>query len=288
MKKILFEGMYGLGDNIYQRPFLRYYPNSFIRTPWPELYSDLDIHCVRSETNLRTQRKNEDRTDCEYCVPPNGIPRARIFYGPHELGKGGIIDAFRDQFDVTGPLVFDLPHFEDFHCKIPFNSKIAVLRPGTIRREWASASRNPEPEYLCIAANILRDLGFYVISIADTEPGIEWIVEPAPVADLTLHYGELSITQLCTLFEYADCVVSPVGFSVPMAIAYDTPLFVIAGGRGGHNAPEIVTDPAMVLDNTSWAIPDNYCRCTSSSHNCDKTISDFEELFKEWLGEKVL
>jgi hypothetical protein len=73
-----------------------------------------------------------------------------------------------------------------------------------------------------------------------------------------------------------------------MAVAYKTPLFVIAGGRGGHNAPEIVTDQAMPLDKTRWAIPVNYCRCTDANHNCDKTITGFEEKLYGWLNEVVL
>lgn len=288
MKPILFEGMYGLGDNIYQRPFLRYYPGAFIRTPWPELYSDLDVRCVRSDTTLRTQQKNETRTEYEFFEPPKDARRVRIFYGPQELANGGIIEAFRGQFDVTGPLTFDLPGFNDLHRRIPTDCRIAVIRPATVRTEWASASRNPDPQYLNVAAKILKLRGFFVVSVADTEPGVEWIVGQAPAADLMLHKGELSLTQLCTLYERAACVVSPVGFSIPMAIAYNTPLFVVAGGRGGHNAPEVVTDPEMPLDKTRWAIPVNYCRCIDANHNCDKTIANFEEKFNGWLHETVL
>lgn len=86
---------------------------------------------------------------------------------------------------------------------------------GTVRTEWASGSRNPDPHYLNVAARMLRQLGFFVVSVADTEPCVEWIVGPAPAADLTLHKGDLSLTQLCTLYEHAACVVSPVGFSIP-------------------------------------------------------------------------
>lgn len=288
MTPVFFEGMFGLGDNIYQRPFLRHFPGAFIRTPWPELYSDLDVHCVRSDTVLRTQRKNEIRTDYDFAAQLKNAKTTRICYGPQELANGGIIDAFRKQFGVSGPLVFDLPSFNDLHRRIPTDCRIAVIRPATIRTEWASASRNPDPHYLNVAARMLRRMGFFVVSVADTEPGVEWIVGPAPAADLTLHKGELSLTQLCTLYERAACVVSPVGFSIPMAIAYNTPLFVVAGGRGGHNAPEVVTDPAMPLEKTRWAIPANYCRCTDANHNCDKTIADFEDKFYGWLHEVVL
>ncbi|WP_455872268.1 hypothetical protein [Serratia proteamaculans] len=287
MNSIFFEGMYGLGDNIYQRPFLRFFPGAYVRTPWPELYSDINVRCVRSDTVLRTQHKNELRTNYPFFTPPEHSSRRRISYGATVQINGGIIDSFRKQFGVSGPLVFDLPRFNDLHPEIPVDRRLAVIRPATVRTEWASSSRNPDPHYLNIAACMLQERGFFVISVADTEPGTEWIIGAAPVADLTLHHGELSLLQLCTLYERAACVVSPVGFSLPMAIAYSTPLFVVAGGRGGHNAPEVVTDPAMPLEKTRWAVPVNYCRCTSANHNCDKKIVGFEEKITRWLNEIV-
>lgn len=287
MTTYYFEGMYGLGDSIYQRPFLRHFPGAYIRTCWPELYRGLDVKCVRSGTHLRTQEKNELRSRCTfYPVPGDGI-RRRIGYGPAELVNGGIIQAFRGQFGVDGPLLFDLPQFNDLLPSIPADGPVAVIRPATVRTEWASASRNPDPEYLVRASRLLRR-HFYVVSVADIVPGVEWIVGDEPEADLYLHHGEMTLAQLCSLYEHAACVVSPVGFSVPMAVAYKTPLFVVAGGRGGHNAPDIVTDPAMDLSRTRWAIPDNYCMCTRADHDCARHISNFDEKLNEWLHEIVL
>lgn len=287
MTPVIFDGMAGLGDNIYQRPFLRHYPGAYLRTPWPEIYKGLDVKCIRTGTQLRTQRKNEIHTDYQFFDEPANARRVRIGYGQKDMAAGGIVDAFRRQFGVSGSLQFDLPSFSDFHKKIPFSRRLAVIRPATVRSEWASASRNPDPVYLNAAAAALKKSGFYVISIADLEKGAEWMVGEAPQADLVLHGGELSLAQLCTLYENAACVVSPVGFSLPMAIAYRTPLFVIAGGRGGHNAPEIVTDPAMPLDNVRWAIPKNYCRCIDASHACDKAIDSFDKKINGWLNEIV-
>ncbi len=285
---LYFEGMYGLGDNIYQRPFLHHFPGAYLCTPWPELYQGLNVHCVRSETTLRTQQKNERRSDYRYHSVPVRALRKRIFYGPIELACGGIVQTFRDQFGVTEPLVFDLPSFNHMSPLIPQGERIAIIRPATIRTEWASASRNPDPAYLCSAARLLRQAGFFVISVADTEPGKEWIVGPEPEADLRLHQGELNITELCSLYEQAAAVVAPVGFSIPMAIAYQTPLFIVAGGRGGHNAPNVVTDPEMNLSKVRWAIPDNYCLCTDADHHCDKRIGNFKQQFNGWLHDIVL
>ncbi|WP_223820765.1 MULTISPECIES: hypothetical protein [unclassified Pantoea] len=274
MTQYYFQGMYGLGDSIYQRPFLRHFPGAYVRTCWPELYRGLDIKCVRSGTHLRTQAKNELRTRYAYHPAPRGGVIKRIGYGPDDLASGGIIPAFRRQFGVSGPLLFDLPQFNDLHPRVPVDKPVAIIRPATLRTEWASASRNPDPDYL--------------VRAADTVPGVEWVVGEEPEADLKLHHGEMTLTQLCSLYAHAACVVSPVGFSVPMAIAYNTPLFVVAGGRGGHNAPEIITDPAMDLSRVRWALPDNYCRCTRADHDCDRRISNFDTLFSEWLHEIVL
>ncbi|MBI0275673.1 hypothetical protein I6H07_07460 [Hafnia alvei] len=279
--------MHGLGDNIYQRAFMRFYPGNYIRTPWPELYQGLNVRCVRSCTELRTQQKHELSSFDQYHHLKGGVMRRRIAYGAHDLKQGGVIETMRRQFGVNAALTFDLPSFNDPHPLIP-PDRVAVIRPATVRTEWASASRNPDPGYLYAAADWLRKHGFFVVSVADLEPDKEWIVGDTPPADLRLHAGELTLTQLCTLYERADCVVSPVGFSVPMAIAYNTPLLVVAGGRGGHNAPEVVTAPEMNLTKTRWAIPDNYCRCTQADHGCNKTISDFEEKFNWWLNEIVL
>lgn len=288
MRPRLFEGMYGLGDNIYQRAFLRYYPGAYLRTPWPELYSDLDIRCIRSETTLRTQHKNEMLTDYPFYPVPRDARRIRVHYGPRDLRRGGIVDAFRHQFSVSGPLRFDLPHFDACHSAIPTGRRIAIIRPATLRTEWASGSRNPEPQYLRQAAQILRRAGYFVVSVADTEPGVEWISGAAPAADLRLHHGELNIRQLCALYEQAACVVSPVGFSLPMAVGYNIPLFVVAGGCGGHNAPDIVTSPEMSTEKIRWAMPEHYCRCTDAGHDCDKTILNFESKMQAWLTDIVL
>jgi hypothetical protein len=285
---LYFEGMYGLGDNIYQRAFLHHFPGAYLRTPWPELYQGINVRCVRSDTVLRTQAKNERRTDyCYHSVPIRAV-RKRIAYGPGEITNYGIVQTFRHQFGVTDALVFDLPSFNNMSPLIPLEARLAVIRPATIRTEWASASRNPDPTYLCTSARLLRQAGFFVISVADTEAGKEWIVGPEPEADLRLHQGELSLTQLCSLYEQAAAVVAPVGFSLPMAIAYRTPLFVVAGGCGGHNAPSVVTDPAMDLSQIRWAIPDHYCLCARADHHCDKRISNFKQQFTRWLYDIVL
>ena len=79
---LFIDGMLGMGDNIYQRAFVRQLPaGTFIKTPWPELYEDLPVLPVRSNTTLRTQRKNEHRTQAAYHRPPDMRQTKRIFCG---------------------------------------------------------------------------------------------------------------------------------------------------------------------------------------------------------------
>ncbi|HDG1667821.1 TPA: hypothetical protein PFE31_002073 [Kluyvera ascorbata] len=282
---LFIDGMLGMGDNIYQRAFVRQLPaGTFIKTPWPELYEDLPVLPVRSNTALRTQRKNEHRTQAAYHRPPDMRQTKRIFYGPEHLRRGSIFDAMRQQFGVE-PGAISLPSFGP--AEFTHEKPIAVIRPATVRSEWRSDSRNPDPNYLLKASRILRE-HFCVISVADLQDGEEWAVGELPEADLRLHAGELGLKSLMRLVEHAAVVVTPVGWALPAAIAYKTPVYVVAGGRGGHNAPEIVTDPVMDLSRVGWAIPDNYCRCEAWDHHCDKRISHFTNKFEAWLHEVVL
>ncbi|MEN3753745.1 hypothetical protein ABC733_17230 [Mangrovibacter sp. SLW1] len=190
----------------------------------------------------------------------------------------------KKQFGIS-PGVMDLPSFgeSDIQNEKPY----AVIRPATVRKEWRSDSRNPDPEYLERAAHILKK-HFFVISVADLSPGEEWSVGELPYADIRFHHGELDIRALMRLIEHASVVVTPVGWALPASVAYQTPVYIIAGGRGAHNAPEIITDSSMDLSRTGWAMPDNYCRCSAWDHKCDKRISNFETNFEAWLNEVVL
>lgn len=282
---VIIRGMCGLGDNIYQRGFVRHYPGAYIETPWPEIYRGLDVKFLRTGTRLRTQHRNEIQTECEFArTAPPGAREIKIGYGAGQLKQGSITDAMRRQFAIITPR-FDLPDFGP--CPVSASKPIAVIRPVTARREWLNTARNPKPVYLTQAAERLRR-DFYVVSVADLESEQEWPVGELPSADLRLHRGELNICQLMALIRHAAVVVSGVGWAVPAALCYGTPLYVIQGGCGAHNAQHIITDPRMDLSRTGWAKPDNYCTCGLMNHTCDKHITGFKENFDRWLNETVL
>ena len=270
-----------MGDNIYQRPFIKALAKThdlYLQTPWPQLYCDFLVKFVMQTTTLRTQNKNLQRTDVQSkFVAPENIATIEPRYVGEDLKRGismfeGLIKAYKIEPDT-----FDLPSFKTIrlHTKKP----ICVIRPATIRNEWVAASRNPDPEYLLKASRILMKT-HYVISVADIDNQNEIGVKPLPEAHLYLNEGELKMEELLGLIQIADLVVGGVGFIVPACIANKTKLFCILGGNGGYNSPEVITDRRMDLSNVYFATPDNFCKCTSAIHNCDKRISDFEEKLK--------
>lgn len=285
-ENLVIRGMRGLGDNINQRAFIKElaYP-VFLDTPWPELYLDLDhVKFIECETPLRTQRKNLARQPAGrfVTVPMGNYAELKVQYGTRDLAQGSILDKISWLFGGMKPKDFGLPPFDTkFRCFQP----LAVIRPATIRREWAAVSRNPDPDYLYQAAKILQEAGFYVVSICDLQPGEEWIVGEKPPANLEYHRGELSVEELLGICRYADVLVGGHGFLTHVALAYKNPMLVVMGGFGGDNSPQKVADPAFLdPSNLTFVVPDNFCKCQSMSHVCDKYISNFEDKARSWIN----
>ena len=145
-----FSGMHGLGDNIYQLSFIKSLAKSgdvWLETPWPEIYSDLNnVHFVKPHTRLRTQAKNVNQVNDSIWSKPPSNHSIKISYSDN-----GILRGMRRCFGVDCS-TFDLPKFES-----PIKGDYAVVRPATVRKEWAASSRNPKPEYLAeCTAQVLR------------------------------------------------------------------------------------------------------------------------------------
>lgn len=278
--------MQGLGDNIYQRAIVRALAERwsvYLCTSWPQLYADLPVRLVRAVTRLRTQAKNVKRWQGRWDGPPHRSHRARIAYGHKALAEGGIVQAMERCASLPegGPLRWDLPRFEAPAWSL--GKRIAFVRPVTVRKEWRNEARNPDPLALRLVSEALAAAGLHVVSVADLVSGHEWLVEPAPFAHTVLHRGELSVEEMLGLFQRSEVALGGVGWIVPAAVASGTPLFVIGGGMGGHNAPEVVLDPRMEVGHIGWLLPDDYCRCTSHHHACNKRISsNVVGAFEQW------
>ncbi len=286
MRAIHVRGMYGLGDNIFQRAFVKTLAATrtvYLTTSWPELYMDLGVRFVRPVTNLRTQAKNIRRTPVQWETPPADAEQRHVSYGSHSLRRGSIIAAMEAEFKVP-PSGWDLPAGLPRRIE---SRPIAVIRPVTERKEWHNRARNPRPEYVAQVAESLMET-HHVISVADLLKGEEWLVGPAPPAHERFHGGELEVFQLLGLVQSADVVVGGVGWIVPATIAAKVKLFCILGGQGGHNAPEKITDHRMDLSNARFIEPDHYCRCDGMLHDCNKTLSRLDAHWADWRRQHVL
>lgn len=274
---ILVRGMLGLGDNIYQRAVLRELARThevWLMTPWPQLYDDLPVRCVRPETKLRTQARNVAQW-ASWAMPPRGLPEQRITYAGRD---GTMLEALCAALGVKADrLIFDLPASVRGKARLPY----IVIRPATVRAEWPAAARNPLPEYLALAAEVLRK-DFHIISVADLASGAEWPVLPLPCADETFHAGELGIDELLGLVAGAAGVVGGVGWLVPAAVACRVPMFLIYGGWGKDNGPTRIFDKRMHTDLVEQAIPDRFCMCSRHNHACDKRITHIGGQLDRW------
>lgn len=286
-RPLYVQGMKGLGDNIMQRPFIKAAaerePIVYLQTPWPELFADLpNVRPVRSATRLRTQAKNEARSAIAWSPIPARAQRVVLSYTSRDLAAGSVSQAFERALPLgSTPYVMDLPAVGQSPRISTGGKPLAVIRPATIRAEWTNPARNPRPEYICQIAEALAPTHF-VVCVADLEVGKEWLAGHMPVCDLAFMHGELSTMDVLALMASADVLVGGVGFLVPAALALKVPAFVVLGGQGGHNAPEVIVDPRADASRLGWAFPANYCRCAEKSHDCPKSIDGILELFGTW------
>lgn len=272
---MIIHGMRGLGDCLFSRAFLKNMPGPiYLDTPWPELVSDLPhVHCVRPQTNLRTQAKNIARHS-SWLMPPAKQPARHIRYGTE-----GIIAGMTASFGVT-PGEFDLPPL----LPSPETGKYVVVRPATVRSEWRADTRNPDPLYIFLASVEAMQRGYRVVSVADVQEGAEWAIDPLPYADVRYHKGELPVEQLLSLVANASAVIGGIGWLVPAALSAKVPAWIICGGQGGFNAPELICPAGSTI---TFAVPDNFCRCKLKQHNCDKRISDYDSKLAHWADRHL-
>jgi hypothetical protein len=285
-RPLVVQGMKGLGDGIFQRPFIRAESERrpvYLETPWPQLYSDLpNVFPVKVGTTLRTQAKNAAAQPVEvWHEAPSRADRVAMGYGTRELARGSIFDALSAKLPLHGsPFVFDLP---PGHVGTMGGNPYVVVRPVTVRREWHNPARNPDPSAVFKVAQWCQDAGFMVVLVADLKEGHEHAVGALPPHDVAYLGGELDVVELMALVRGAAAVIGGVGWIVPMAIAAGTPLFVVQGGQLGHNGPDKITDRRMNLTRVGWARPRYPCRCERMNHNCRKDPANLRGDFDEWM-----
>jgi hypothetical protein len=279
---VRFAGMHGLGDNLHQRALMREQLASgkevWLETPWPSVYHDLPVNLLPKQSILRTQGKNVEREWARYTKArePYGITPLRIWYSHDQIRREG---SFLQAMAVASihrrvdPAAFRLPiperWEEDFERDIaPSLSRTKpwlLYRPLVERTEWPGcAARNPDRvAYAALAKSL--SVRFSVVSVADLEPGREWVTSDPVGAEVEFHAGELSFEMLAVLASRSLVFASP-GFALVLAQAVDTHLIAVFGG---FEAPRFYSygDPKQLLIG-----PKTPCECFSKTHNCAKGI----------------
>jgi hypothetical protein len=278
-------GMHGLGDNLHQRAVVRGLNRNghrvWLRTPWPQVYGDLvgaSLRLLPAGSSLRTQAKNEAVSSGYYANhgPPPGARRLRVWYTPDGVRKhgGSILRAMLAGAGLP-------PADDDFRLPVPPEWKsraqaavgrlarpIMLYRPLVERTEWAGCSaRNPDAyAYGTLAASLAGR--YSVVSVADVQPGAEWISGADLPADLRLVRGELGVEALVGLAAVADLIFCSPGFAAVLGQAVGTPVVCVFGGHergltisaGARYAPTLAVDPVQP------------CDCFDRNHGCDKRI----------------
>jgi hypothetical protein len=276
-------GMQGLGDNIFQRPFIKALARAheiYLETSWPELYADLPIKVVNPQTRLRTQLKNVRRSAVRWSPRPAGMVQRKISYVRAFQCGQSIIAGMEQSFGIALPVAdFGLPQLPA--SPVIADKPIAFVRPVTVRREWYNAARNPQPQYIAQIVEQLRPT-HHIAIVADLADGAEWLHGPLLTGDSNFIRGELPAVDMLALLAASDIVIGGVGFIVPASIATRRKCFVILGGQGGHNAPDRITDRRLDCSRIGFATPGKFCQCTNMRHNCDKTIADLADQWRNY------
>lgn len=269
------EGMLGLGDNLHQRAVIRHLAQShqvWLETPWPQVFHDLPVRCVPRVSRLRTQTKNALRSVGQFAArPPAGGRRQRIWYSHEGIRRhGGFLAAMCAESGVPKG-DFSLPIPAAWHEQAQAwldrwrpDRPLMLYRPLVERTEWVGcAARNPDPVAYAALARSMRER-YFVVSVADLAPRVEWTVSAPIGADVECHAGELPFEVLAALAARAGLVWCSPGFMLVLAQAVRAPLVSVFGG---HEAPRFY----------DHGFAENHfigrgCECFSKSHACDKTI----------------
>jgi predicted SAM-dependent methyltransferase len=292
---IVIDGMWGIGDNLHQRAVVRELMKThevWLSTCHWQLYHDLvadGLHLIFKSTRLRAQGKTIERERHLFKptpFEPAAARRVKLWYKKDQIDiYGSILETMMAECGLVGKKGdFSLPIPAEWSDKLqafinfwekdwrkkwnPDGKPVMIYRPVVRRREWNGESRNPDSAAYAALYAAARS-GYFVVSIADLEPKLEWIVGDEQPADIKLHSGELDFETMAALFSIADIGFFNAGFAPVLAQAVGLPSVVVYGGResfrttqaaGAHLAPTLGIDPV------------NPCDCHTERHPCDKRI----------------
>lgn len=278
----LLHGRGGLGDAVFMRPFVREAVKSwsvYVDTSWPELYADLPVKVVKRLGGLPLQRHHGDKHPPETWTKLPAARQIKIRYRWSHLNRRSMLAEMELLSRIhPSPLVLDLPPLP----ASPITGRYAVIRPPAARLDYPGPAREPLPEYMHAAAEMVRADGLPLVSLGSFVPGMEEAAcDPLPV-DIRLEHGELPLLEALAVVAGAELVVTSPGWMLPVGMAADVPVIAIAGGCGGRNNPDAIVDHRLST-RVTWLLPDDYCRCRNRMHDCPKTIANFADRFADAL-----
>jgi hypothetical protein len=217
---------------------------------------------VSKGSRLRTQAKNAQREAARFARGrmPSGLREIFIHYTPAGvLATGSVLAAMCGSCGVSAERTdFRLPVPEAWLGKARAKldrwrplRPLLLYRPLVERAEWGGCrARNPDFDAYAALLATVRDR-YFVISIADLEPGKEWTVGIDVKPDVALHRGELDVETLAGLARLAALVWTSPVFLVILAQAVGTPSVCIFGGyedgrsfsAGARFAPYLAVQP---------------------------------------------
>ena len=268
-RPLLLHGMHGLGDSLHQRAVIRQLMQRYdvtLESSWVAPYYDLieqGLKVVHKPTTLRTQAKNAKReAGLFHKSKPQNIRTRKVWYAPREVRAcGGVLAAMCRNCDVSYEKAdFRLPVKPEWitaaKAAVPTDRPILVYRPLVERTEWnGCAARNPDVDAYDALFRSIRD-HFYVVSIADLVPGVEWVTSRPVSADREFHAGELPFETLAGLFSIATLAYTAPGFAVILAQAVGCPVAAVFGAYeasysfcgGARYSPYLGIDPIVPCD----------------------------------------
>ena len=283
-KPLYMEGYAGIGDNFWQRPFIKEICKDnvlYLMTFTPQIYWDIpNLKFIRTPyPNFDSHNKIADRLSKTVWskLPDNFTTLKKPSYW---LGfKYGltISDQFESLFKITD-YDFSFPVKEEWIDRAREilsklyigNRKICIIRFPVNRKEWKCPAREPKPEYLQMLVDRYKD-EYYFISLAEMSSNNEYFIEEPQNIDKAFHKGELSLGDIFGLVKLADMVIAGNCFLLPMALAIGTKTFAIFGGC---QHPELFLDKRMDLSNFAYVLPEPFCNCLNPGHDCKKDISE--------------
>jgi hypothetical protein len=249
-------GMHGIGDNLHERAIVRELLRDgnevWLKTSWPQLYWDLRpaLRLAPLNSPITWMAKNEQRCAALYdaATPPENARTVRCAYPWPEASRTSVLAAMAKYCGV--PLGdFRLPvapawlrDADELLDKVgAAGRQLLITRPllqvvetRSPRSTAAKLARNPNAFAYAALFERLRER-YFVISIADAQPGVESVVTNLD-ADIELHRGEVDIETLAGLVARAALVYTSPCFLTVLAQAVETPLVCVFGGFEGANS----------------------------------------------------